>query len=135
MQHRLFHTLLCSSVLTLAIAGFSVPTSAQQIWKGRASWYGPGLAGNYTANGERFNPKELTAAHASLPFGTQVRVTNLNNGRSVIVRINDRMGHGSHWIDLSTAAAQAIDMINAGIASVQLEVLPAEQQPEVGFGG
>ena len=59
-------------------------------YEGRASWYGPGFAGRRTANGEVFDPSQMTAAHKTLPFGTQVRVTNLNNGLSTLVRINDR---------------------------------------------
>ncbi|MDJ0600038.1 MAG: septal ring lytic transglycosylase RlpA family protein [Crocosphaera sp.] len=92
--------------------------------KGMASWYGPGFHGRLTANGERYNQNGLTAAHKSLPFGTQVRVTNLNNGRSVIVRINDRGPyiHG-RVIDLSKGAAGVIGLLNSGVAPVQLEIL------------
>ncbi len=92
--------------------------------KGMASWYGPGFHGRLTANGERYNQNGLTAAHKSLPFGTQVRVTNLNNGRSVIVRINDRGPyiHG-RVIDLSKGAANVIGLLNSGVAPVQLEIL------------
>ena len=61
-----------------------------QVVQGAASWYGPGFYGRTTANGERFRKGTLTAAHRTLPFGTKVRVTNLSNGRSVVVRINDR---------------------------------------------
>ena len=84
-----------------------------------ASWYGPGFQGRRTANGERFNTHELTAAHRSLPFGTRVRVTNKTNGRSVVVRINDR-GHyaGGRVIDLSNASAQAIGV--SGVAKVSV---------------
>ncbi|MDJ0732041.1 MAG: septal ring lytic transglycosylase RlpA family protein [Crocosphaera sp.] len=92
--------------------------------KGMASWYGPGFHGRLTANGERYNQNGLTAAHKSLPFGTQVRVTNLNNGRSVIVRINDRGPyiHG-RVIDLSKGAASVIGLVSSGVAPVQLEIL------------
>src|SRR3954449_5631169 len=77
--------------------------------KGVASWYGPGFHGKKTANGERFNTYDLTAAHKTLPFGTQVRVTNGRTGKSVMVRINDRgpYAHG-RVIDLSKAAAEAV---------------------------
>ncbi|MEA5538808.1 septal ring lytic transglycosylase RlpA family protein [Limnoraphis robusta Tam1] len=95
---------------------------------GWASWYGPGFHGRLTANGEQFNQYELTAAHPSLPFGTTVRVTNTENGRSVVVRINDRGPFtGGRIIDLSVAAAQEIDMINSGVAPVQVEVLAPVQ--------
>ena len=95
-----------------------------QIYSGQASWYGPGFHGRRTANGEVFNSNELTAAHRSLPFGTKVRVTNMNNGRSVVVRINDRGPFsGGRIIDLSAGAARSINMINSGVAPVQVEVL------------
>ncbi len=95
---------------------------------GYASWYGPGFDGGYSANGEVFNQEALTAAHPSLPFGTQVRVTNLDNGQSVTVRITDR-GPYAHdrVIDLSTGAARVIGLIQAGVAPVSLEVLGAAQ--------
>ena len=77
-----------------------------------------------TANGEVFNSNALTAAHRSLPFGTKVRVTNMNNGRSVVVRINDRGPFTKgKIIDLSAGAARAINMINSGVAPVKVEVL------------
>ena len=87
--------------------------------RGAASWYGPGFQGRRTASGEIFNTHALTAAHRSLPFGTQVRVTNERTGRSVVVRINDRgpYAHG-RIIDLSKAAAQAVGV--AGVGRVTL---------------
>ncbi|WP_336491478.1 septal ring lytic transglycosylase RlpA family protein [Methylobacterium nigriterrae] len=86
---------------------------------GVASWYGPGFHGRRTANGERFDTHALTAAHRTLPFGTQVRVTNKTNGRSVVVRINDRGPVvGGHVIDLSNASAQAIGL--SGTATVSI---------------
>ncbi len=93
--------------------------------KGMASYYSyEGSISRRTANGERFNPHQLTAAHRSLPFGTRVRVTNLRNGRSVVVRINDRGPFtGGRIIDVSLGAAQQIGMISSGVAMVQLEVL------------
>ncbi|MFN9860866.1 MAG: septal ring lytic transglycosylase RlpA family protein, partial [Pseudanabaena sp.] len=91
---------------------------------GMASWYGPGFDGNYSASGEIFNASDLTAAHPSLPFGTLVRVVNMDNGQSVVVRINDRgpYAHG-RVIDVSTAAANMIGLISSGVAPVRLEVL------------
>jgi rare lipoprotein A len=95
-----------------------------QIISGMASWYGPGFHGGTTANGERFNQYTLTAAHPSLPFGTPVRVTNTDNGRSVIVRINDRGPYaGGRVIDLSKGAAQVLGLISSGVAPVRLEVM------------
>lgn len=91
---------------------------------GMASWYGPGLHGRRSASGEVFNQNALTAAHRTLPFGTQVRVTNLSTGRSVVVRINDR-GPFSHGrvIDLSSAAAGQIGLRASGVGRVQIDVL------------
>jgi len=96
----------------------------QFLVKGWASWYGPGFQGNPTANGERFNQYAMTAAHRTLPFGTKVQVTNLDNGRSVIVRINDR-GPFSHGrvLDLSRQAAQVLGVINSGVAPVRIDVM------------
>lgn len=91
---------------------------------GWASWYGPGFDGNTSASGEIFNQNDLTAAHKELPFGTFVRVTNLDNGLSVIVRINDRGPYvGDRIIDLSAGAAQAIGMMGSGVAPVSVEIL------------
>jgi rare lipoprotein A len=91
---------------------------------GFASWYGARHAGRRTASGERFDPDALTAAHRTLPFGSRVRVTNLDNGRSVVVRINDRGPFADGRIlDLSEAAARAIGMTASGVARVRLELL------------
>lgn len=96
--------------------------------EGWASWYGPGFDGGQTANGETFNQYDLTAAHPSLPFGTKVRVTNKDNGQSVVVRINDRGPYaGGRVLDLSTGAAEAIGMIGSGVAPVQIDVLTPNQ--------
>lgn len=97
--------------------------------QGLASWYGPGFHGAMSASGEIFNQNALTAAHRTLPFGTQVRVTNLQTGRSVVVRINDRGPFtGGRVIDLSAAAASAIGLISAGVAPVSLEVMQTAYQ-------
>jgi rare lipoprotein A len=91
---------------------------------GMASYYGRELAGNRTANGEAFDPADLTAAHRSLPFGSRVRVTNTSNGQSVVVRINDRGPFArSRVIDLSHAAAEQIGMVRSGHAEVSIELL------------
>jgi len=96
---------------------------------GYASWYGT-ENGTHTASGERFDDSKLTAAHRHLPFGTIVRVTNEENGKSVDVRINDRgpWAGDSRIIDLSSAAADELDMKRAGIVPVDVEIL------EVGSG-
>jgi len=91
---------------------------------GQASWYGPGFFGNRTASGEVLRPGTLTAAHRTLPFGTKVRVTNLWNGRSAVVRINDRGPfHGARVIDLAHGAANQLGLVASGVAKVKLEVL------------
>lgn len=92
--------------------------------KGEASWYGPGFFGNRTANGETFRPGTMTAAHRTLPFGTKVRVTNLWNGKSAVVRINDRGPfHGNRVIDIAHGAAQTLGLTSSGVAQVRLDVL------------
>jgi putative cell wall-binding protein len=94
------------------------------VFEGQASWYGPGFEGNTTASGEPFDPSQLTAAHRTLPFGTIVRVTNLDNGHVVEVRINDRGPyHDDRVIDVSSAAADQLDMKDDGVAHVRGEVL------------
>lgn len=95
------------------------------VGSGVASYYGRELAGNRTANGERFNPDELTAAHRTLAFGSKVRVTNISNGQSVIVRINDRGPFGGHKrvIDVSHAAAKEIGMHRSGTARVSMALI------------
>ena len=91
---------------------------------GQASWYGPGFYGNRTANGEVFRPGTMTAAHRTLPFGTKVKVTNLWNGRTTVVRINDRGPfHGNRVIDLAHGAAHTLGVTASGIAQVRLDVL------------
>lgn len=97
---------------------------ASDLGSGIASYYGRRFHGRPTANGERFDMAELTAAHKTLPFGSRVRVINKANGREVVVRINDRgpFVRGRH-IDLSRRAAEEIGMIGSGHASVRMELL------------
>lgn len=88
-------------------------------WTGRASWYGPGFHGNTTANGETYDQYAMTAAHKTLPFGTRLQVTNTANGRSVVVRINDRGPFvAGRDLDLSKAAADALGF--HGVATVRV---------------
>jgi rare lipoprotein A len=95
-----------------------------KVIQGQASWYGPGFYGNRTASGEVLRRGTLTAAHRTLPFGTKVRVTNLRNGRSTVVRINDRGPfHGNRVIDLAHGAASEVGLTASGVAQVKLEVL------------
>ena len=91
---------------------------------GIASWYGPGFDGNYTASGEIYDMNGISAAHKTLPFGTIVRVVDLETGRSVIVRINDRGPFiEGRIIDLSKGAAEKLGIIDKGIARVGLRIL------------
>lgn len=98
--------------------------------EGKASWYGPNFHGKLTANGEIFDMNELTAAHRTLPFNTMVRVDNLDNGRTVIVRINDRGPYvNNRIIDLSRKAAADLGMINSGTSSVRLSLIREGDRP------
>jgi rare lipoprotein A len=95
---------------------------------GRASWYGRGFHGRRTANGERYDMHALTAAHRTLPLGSYVRVTNPATSRSVVVRINDRGPYArGRVIDLSMAAASALNMRHAGTAKVEIEGLTQQE--------
>jgi len=98
-----------------------------RVFIGKASWYGPNFHGKLTASGEIFDQNALTAAHRELPFGTKVLVTNLKNGKSTVVTINDRGPYvkGRH-IDLSKAAAKKLGMIEAGVVDVMMEILSDE---------
>jgi rare lipoprotein A len=105
---------------------------------GVASWYGPGFHGKSTANGERYDQSDHTAAHRTLQMPAIVRVTNLDNGRSTVVRINDRGPYArNRIIDLSRSAAQELDVVGKGTARVRLDQLPAESMAvkEVALGG
>ncbi len=96
----------------------------RSVEEGIASWYGPGFHGNLTANGEEFDQAALSAAHPTLPLPTLARVTRLDTGASVLVRINDRGPFvGGRVIDLSRAAAEALDFIDDGVAPVRIEAL------------
>lgn len=96
---------------------------------GMASWYGPGFHGKRTANGEAYDQQAMTAAHRTLPMPSVVRVTNLNNGNTVILRVNDR-GPFAHnrIIDVSRAAAERLDMVRSGVANVRVEILAEESK-------
>ena len=94
------------------------------VQKGKACWYGEKFHGKPTASGEIFDMHKLTAAHRHLPFGTIVKVTNMNNSQSVLVKINDRGPFVSgRIVDLSYGAAKKVDMIQAGVVPCTLEVV------------
>src|SRR6266568_968088 len=103
------------------------PTSKRhgKLFRGIASWYGSVFNGRKTASGERFDMYAMTACHPTLPFGSKVRVVNLKNKRSVVVRITDRgdLGDEGRVIDLSYGAAEKLQMTKSGLAKVSLEVL------------
>jgi rare lipoprotein A len=103
----------------------AVPVEPGQRIVGLASWYGQRHHGLSTASGERYDMHRLTAAHRTLPFGTRLRVTSVENGRSVVVRVNDRGPHvAGRLLDLSYAAAKALDMVGDGVTRVEVLVLP-----------
>lgn len=103
---------------------------------GKASWYGRYHQGRRTASGERFDMNKLTAAHRTLPLGTEARITNLENGKSVEVTVNDRGPYvKGRAIDLSARAAQMLGMKKQGLATVRIEVLPDSPSEEVADAG
>jgi rare lipoprotein A len=110
---------------TALMAGLATPAFAQNVW--HTSFYGQELAGRKTASGERFNPGALTAAHRTLPFGTKLRLTNVQNGRTVIVRINDRGPFvRGRMLDVSRGAASALGFVGQGTARLRVEPLSAK---------
>ena len=117
--------LFCS----VPVLGSTVPERTQSraprmVVTGVASYYGNGFRGKATASGERYDPEKLTAAHRSYPLGTRVRVTNLKNGRSAVVRINDRGPYkAGRKIDLSVRAARELRLIAEGITIVTIQVI------------
>ncbi len=121
MQKSAFNAAMAFAALSVFAVG---PAAAQSI--GHASFYGKELAGRKTASGEKFNPGGLTAAHRSLPFGTQLKLTNISNGRSVVVRINDRGPFvRGRVLDVSLGAAQALGFSARGTAQLRMEALGA----------
>lgn len=124
---------LVAAVLLLVVASCALKRAGSadppRVYHGVASYYGPGFHGNETASGEIFDQRAMTAAHRTLPLGTRVRVTNLENGRSVVVRINDRGPYGRNYrngtiIDLSKGAARRLRFLKDGLVRVKVEVLP-----------
>lgn len=118
------------AITDLSELPLSEPARELDFDRGIASWYGPKFHGRRTANGETYDQNDFTAAHRTLPFNTLVRVENISNGKSVVVRINDRGPYvGDRIIDLSKKAAQHIDMVGIGTTEVNLVIL----DPEVEF--
>jgi rare lipoprotein A (peptidoglycan hydrolase) len=105
--------------------------TSKKIIRGQASWYGPGFHGKKTASGEIFDQSRLTAAHKTLPLGTKAKVTNLENGSTVEVEINDRGPYvGDRVIDLSRAAANVLGFVESGLTLVRIEPLYQEGSVE-----
>ena len=131
MQHprRLGLVIVLLAVMALAVVSArpaTAPVSPTQT--GLASYYGPGFHGEQTASGEIFNQNEMVAAHRTLPLGTVVRVTNLENGRRVVLRVIDRGPYGKNYrkgtiIDVSKGAARRLRFISDGLVKVKVEVL------------
>jgi len=113
----------CSSIIRFSSDNFG-DLGNSKIFRGYASYYAEQFNGKKTANGEIFDMNKMTAAHKTLPFNTKLRVTNVKNGRTVIVRINDRGPFsGNRVIDLSKKAAIELDMIRDGVIEVECEVV------------
>ena len=103
----------------------------KKVIRGQASWYGPGFHGKKTASGKIFDQGKLTAAHKTIPLGTKAKVTNLQNGNTVEVEINDRGPYiGQRVIDVSHAAANALGFVESGLTLVRIELLPEESGRE-----
>jgi rare lipoprotein A len=120
--------LLCFGTIYPAAAGY---LPAEEV--GKATFYANTLHGRKTASGEKYDKDALTCAHKSYPFGTQLRVTNLENNKSVVVRVNDRGPFiEGYVVDLSRRAAEAVDMISRGVVKVKIERLSAKEAKETG---
>ena len=108
----------------LPIVPGSLSEPVQALGVGKASWYGPGFHGRLTANGETYNQEGFSAAHRSLPFDTKLRVTRVDTGKSVVVRVNDRGPYvDDRILDLSKGAARELGILDVGVAVVRLEIL------------
>ena len=117
------------ALLTLPVTALAKKHEHGKGQVGTASYLGKKFDHRPTASGELYDPERLTAAHRTLPFGTRVRVTNLENGRSVVVRINDRGPFNkSRVIDLSLRAAKRLDFVEQGVTRVRLEVEDEKKQ-------
>lgn len=123
MIKRLTAAVVCLAILLAHVAPASASNSGIRK-QGKASWYGEEQHGLPTASGEDFDMKAFTAAHRKLPLGSVVKVTNVRNGRSVLVTVNDRGPYaGNRIIDLSYVAASRLGMVRQGVASVKLDVM------------
>lgn len=122
-----------AALLALVLPASSEPDMPAQV--GLASFYGPGFHGQRTASGETFDQRRMVAAHRTLPLGSVVRVTNLDNGRQVVLRVIDRGPYGRNHrrgtiIDVSKGAAQRLDFVEDGLVQVRVEVLQVPQSED-----
>ena len=120
--------MLAAVTFVLAAARPAVSASPRPVQTGLASWYGPGFHGEETASGEIFDQREMVAAHRTLPLGSVVRVTNVENGRRVVLRVIDRGPYGRNYrkgtiIDVSRGAARRLGFVRDGLVKVRVEVL------------
>jgi rare lipoprotein A len=124
MKIRRVTEFVCIAFAVVSLAGCATGRGGRRYYQvGYASWYGREYHGKLTASGERFNMRDMTAAHRTLPFGTRARVMNLGNGRSVVVRINDRGPFKrGRIIDLSWGAARRLDMVEEGVVKVAVRI-------------
>ncbi len=121
MEHK-YYSALVNSILAIAILMLGFVSVGAQTRRGKASYYSKRATGARTSSGERLHHDSLTCAHLTYPFGTQLKVTNLRNGKSVVVRVTDRGPRGrGRLIDLSYGAARALGMLSQGIAMVEVE--------------
>lgn len=128
MPRSISYAVITVILVTLACAAPSLAGKKAYTEEGLASWYGKKFQGKKTASGEKFDMHKLTAAHRTLPFGTRVKVTRIDNGKNVVVKINDRGPFvEGRIIDLSKAAAKKLDMINTGVARVRIKVVKSAQ--------
>lgn len=119
---------ICSIILVLLLSFFS---NSSYIAEGKATYYADRMHGHRTASGDKYDKKQLTAAHATLPFNTMVEVTNVKNGKTVVVKINDRKAKSRQIIiDLSRAAAEEIGLIRDGITTVRLKEVEKEEEKQ-----
>ncbi|MDQ3812107.1 MAG: septal ring lytic transglycosylase RlpA family protein [Chloroflexota bacterium] len=122
-----------ATMVLLAVARPAQPSSPRRIQMGLASFYGPGFHGEETASGEIFDQREMVAAHRSLPFGTIVRVTNLENKRAAVVRVIDRGPYGRNVrkgaiIDVSRGVAKELGFVRDGLVRVRVEVVKLPEE-------
>lgn len=118
------HNLVCAQSAATSIRKANRHKDVPRVDTGVASYYASKFQGRPTASGEKYDEHKMTAAHNRLPFGTRIRVTNLRNKRSVIVRVNDRLHHrNTRIVDLSKAAAAKLGYVSRGLTRVKVEVL------------